>query len=170
MKDRRLFIAGLLFLALGSELLPTRQAFGQVNGQTFRDSSGIILNKEAVEQQLARGRKKAERKLQKHDGCRDLFVALGSNGLSELDETTYHWVTSQEERRLCAKINAAAFTWVNATRTCLCPDFTRLDSYQLAVALIHEALHHAGLPEMPPDPLAMTSAEINTLVKRHCRL
>ena len=37
-----------------------------------------------------------------------------------------------------------------------------------AVAVIHEALHHAGLTEAPHDRLAMTSIEITEMVEDAC--
>jgi hypothetical protein len=40
----------------------------------------------------------------------------------------------------------------------------------MAMALIHEALHHAGLPEYPQKREAMLSGEINNLVMRSCDL
>ena len=65
---------------------------------------------------------------------------------------------------------SSAFTEVGSSVTYLCRDFGRLAPEQAAIRLVHEALHHAGLPEAPADPTALASAEINELVARDCRL
>jgi len=41
---------------------------------------------------------------------------------------------------------------------------------QAAMVVIHEALHHAGLPERPHDKKAMTSGQINDMVREACGL
>jgi hypothetical protein len=43
-----------------------------------------------------------------------------------------------------------------------------LDTDKAALVLLHEALHFAGLTEQPHDPRAMTSSEINDMVKDRC--
>ena len=114
---------------------------------------------------LKRGLRIAEGRLREHASCRELFDAFGRDGWEELNQSHYHWAATDA----CPR-NASAYTWVGASRTCLCPSFADLSSKQAAVALIHEALHHAGLTEQPADPLGMTPNQIDQLVKASCRL
>jgi len=115
---------------------------------------------------LRRGIRIAEGRIREIAGCRELFEALGSDGSGELNQSDYHWAARGGDCRR----EASAYTWVGASRTCLCPNFGHLSSRGAAVTLIHEALHHAGLTEQPSDPLAMTSGQINQLVATSCRL
>ncbi len=117
----------------------------------------------------------ATSRLHAHAACRALFAEFGADGLRELASTLYHAASESQERRYCIRrpgirTQAAAFTTVAGTQTCLCRNFSTLSINEAAVILIHEALHHAGLNEKPPDPNALTPPEINRLVKSSCRL
>jgi hypothetical protein len=61
-----------------------------------------------------------------------------------------------------------AYTKVGGTPTWICRNFARISIESAAVAVIHEALHHAGLEERPHDRLAMSSVEITDMVKDKC--
>ncbi len=50
----------------------------------------------------------------------------------------------------------------------MCRKATFHSDERVAMALIHEALHHAGLPEYPQKPKAMLSGEINNMVMASC--
>ena len=119
---------------------------------------------------LRRGVRLAEGRLRKNSTCRQLFEAFGKDGLEELDESLYHWVAMDREETPCQQKHAAAFTWVGEDLTCLCPAFGSLSVNDAAIALVHGALHHAGLTEQPGDPLGMTRDQIDQLVRTSCRL
>jgi hypothetical protein len=82
----------------------------------------------------------------------------------------------QREVEVCGR-NAAvnsggaknlAYTNVGGAPTWVCRHFGRVSTETAAVAVIHEALHHAGLTEWPHDRLAMTSPEITEMVESAC--
>jgi hypothetical protein len=106
------------------------------------------------------------------DSCAALFHALGANGLEKLAAATYHApARGRREREFCLRRGGAAFTEINGTQIAICPVAVgRLTRWEAAMILIHEALHHAGFPEAPAVPGALTSREINRLVRRSCRL
>ncbi len=101
--------------------------------------------------------------------CRDLFAALGTDGILALATTSYMPPTVDQEDRLCRR-GAMAFTVVGTPVTWLCSDFARLPRQTAALALIHEALHYAGLPERPVVDAAPSPGQINRLVARRCGL
>lgn len=101
-------------------------------------------------------------------GCGALFEDLGADGLERLTAGIYQPADAIDERLTCR--GRVALTRLGGRRVRLCRDFARLPTEAAAVTLIHEALHHAGLPEHPSDPEAMTSAEINAVVRRACHL
>ena len=109
--------------------------------------------------------------------CGQLFTRLGADGLEMLATGLYFPVDSyRREVEVCGRNTAAssrgadtlAYTTVGGAPTFLCRHFARVSTETAAVALIHEALHHAGLTERPRDRLAMSSAEITEMVEAAC--
>jgi hypothetical protein len=104
------------------------------------------------------------------ESCAGLFSALGADGLEQLSGSVFLLASPEQEQRICRGRKSDAFTQVGGTRVGLCVGFTRLTRLEAAVRLIHEALHHAGMTEKPVDPAALSSREINQLVKASCEL
>jgi hypothetical protein len=101
--------------------------------------------------------------------CRALFTDLGADALETLRTGLYFPIGShRKEKAVCGR--AVAYTNVGAAPTFLCRQFAKLSDKRAAMFVIHEALHHAGLPEQPHDRTAMTSREINTMVTNACQL
>lgn len=100
--------------------------------------------------------------------CRRLFEELGADGPTTLESSLYFGADIRQEKRLCK--GTVAFTTVGARPTYLCRAFSRLPANRAATALIHEALHQAGMSEWPLDPQAMEPAQIDRLVRRSCGL
>ncbi len=111
----------------------------------------------------------AVNRVRENSGCADLFARLGHDGQRMLARTHYFGQRHTMARNRCA-LGASAYTWVGASDTILCDGFGSLMTPQAMLVLIHEALHFAGLPEYPPYPGAMTSLEINAMVKERCGL
>ena len=109
----------------------------------------------------------ALRTMMRAPSCSDLFTARGTDGLELLEGVSFEVAASDVDRALCER-GEAAVTDVGSRRIRLCPGFGALPPGTAALILIHEALHDAGLRERPPDPGALTSAEINRLVKANC--
>jgi hypothetical protein len=101
-------------------------------------------------------------------GCQSLFAKFGARGEELLARTIYVPATADQERRLCRR-GVKAVTEVGSPVTRLCAEFSELPRARAALALIHEALHFAGLPEQPWSADAMTSTEINEMVRGNCR-
>lgn len=112
---------------------------------------------------------RAVTRVRENSGCADLFARLGHDGQRMLARTHYFGQKHTMARNRCA-LGASAYTWVGASDTILCDSFGSLMTPQAMLVLIHEALHFAGLPEYPPYPGAMTSLEINAMVKERCGL
>ena len=121
------------------------------------------------EHNLLSGYALALRRVQETPSCRALFAVFASSGLDKISTTIYTAPITPAERRLCSG-GVAAFTQVGSPVTRLCADFGGMDRRAAAMIIIHEALHHAGMPEGPSTPEALSSAEINALVKRACGL
>ncbi len=113
---------------------------------------------------LGRAYALAARRVATRRDCADLFTNLGADGLTLLRSTLYY-PSSAGLTRTCTR--AYAVTGVGSAVTMLCPSFARLDVERGAMVLIHEALHHAGLPEAP-IPGALRSSEINRAVWTRC--
>jgi hypothetical protein len=101
-------------------------------------------------------------------GCRALFDQLKADPVEALATTSYFPASGRLEATLCSS-GALAVTAVGRSKTWLCSSFAGLDVNWAALALLHEALHRAGLPESPSDPHAMTSDQITRLVTLRCR-
>lgn len=111
------------------------------------------------------------------DTCRGLFARLGADGLETLATGVYFPLESyRRELEVCGHNNAPgsrgagtlAFTFVGGSRTFVCRQFAWVTTEVAAAALIHEALHHAGLTERPHDRHAMASTEITAMVEEAC--
>jgi hypothetical protein len=109
-------------------------------------------------------------RLREHGSCRTLFTQLGTDGAEILSRVRY---ARDGGRRVspCRGTSVAAYTDLGSSQVWLCPDgFGGLDHQEATMILLHEALHHAGQPEAPHDPDALTSQELNLLVRRNCDL
>lgn len=102
--------------------------------------------------------------------CAQLYQRLGTEGPVLLATTVYLNPDSEHIARVCDGPGAVAFTGVGHHLTYLCPEFAGLSAEMGAIALLHEALHYGGLGESPPDAAAMTSREINVMVRSQCGL
>ncbi len=163
---------------LGVERARAEPASGQTGGarvSTRLVEEPRILGEAPVylERALASAQLTAVRWLRQRPACRMLFAELGADGLRTLGWSLYVPVPAGREGMICrsrlAGRSATAMPRVGSSVTWICPrGFVRLTPYGAAVTLIHEALHHAGLEERPPEPGAMTSAQINKLVFRRC--
>jgi len=109
--------------------------------------------------------------------CGELFSQLGEDGLEMLTTALYLPVHSyRHEVEVCGRDPATnsmgadtlAYTKVGGAPTWICRNFVRVSVETAAIAVIHEALHHAGLKEWPRDRLAMSSVEISAMVKSRC--
>ncbi len=109
----------------------------------------------------------AERRLVEVDACSELYSELGASGLVKLRQTFYLPATSRQESQVCAS-GALAFTQVGSPLTRLCRRFGHVDVDRAALALLHEALHFAGLGEHPVTPGAPTSVQIDRAVRAAC--
>lgn len=103
------------------------------------------------------------------ESCRALFDGLGLDAREALAGTLCEPARGTLARVRC-KDAVVALTVVNGTRTRLCESFQRLSHHDMATALIHEALHRAGLGEDPPDPTAPTAREIRRRILAACAL
>lgn len=111
------------------------------------------------------------------EACAELFSRLGTDGIEVLKTGLYLPVpTYHHEIVLCGRDPAAnslgakhlAYAKVGGAPTWICRQFSLVTTKTAAVAVIHEALHHAGLPERPHDRLAMSSQEITEMVENSC--
>jgi hypothetical protein len=101
--------------------------------------------------------------------CGALFEQYGDRGIETLVTTLYVAPTPQQRRNLCGS-GVLAFGAVGSPVTWLCPQFGDLDRRSAAAFLIHEALHHAGMPESSSTPGVLTSQEITAIVRESCGL
>jgi hypothetical protein len=131
----------------------------------------------AVRAKLEVGLELAAERVRDIETCGDLFTRLGADGLDILNNSLYMQVNNHlREVRVCGRNGAArslgaknlAYTKVGAASTWICRHFSRVSAETAAIALIHEALHHAGLTEWPSDRLAMTSEQITKMVRNAC--
>lgn len=99
--------------------------------------------------------------------CRSLFEPFRSSGNQRLTTTLYSPPGARPRRGSCSK-GALAYTNVGSSITHLCVGFGGLSLEQAAIVLIHEALHFAGMEEAPFFDGALTSKEINELVRDEC--
>jgi len=131
----------------------------------------------SVSAKIGAGFELAVERVREVESCADLFAELGADGLEVLSTSLYHPVDSyRREVEVCGRnpgvsfegATNLAYTTVGGSRTWICRHFARVSKETAAIALIHEALHHAGLNEKPHDRMAMSSLEITRMVKRAC--
>ncbi len=134
---------------------------------------------ERVRTTLEAGFDLAVQRVREVESCSDLFAQLGADGLETLSTGLYFPVDShRREVEVCGRNSAAssrgaenlAYTKVGDAPTWICRHFGRVSPETAAVAVIHEALHHAGLTEKPHDRTAMTSIQITRMVQDACGL
>jgi hypothetical protein len=103
--------------------------------------------------------------------CRALFERLGADPVQSLMNSRYLAAGQEREKQTgpCRR-GAAAVTAVGSAEVRLCLSFGSLQVSNAAITLLHEALHYAGLGEWPSSPDAMTSAQINLMVRDACGL
>jgi hypothetical protein len=100
--------------------------------------------------------------------CADLFHSLGADPFETLKTGLYFPANVVRETSMCRR--SYAQTYVGDAPTWICSRITAYSDEQAAMVIIHEALHHAGLPERPQDRKAMSSAQINDMVRDRCGL
>ena len=98
--------------------------------------------------------------------CRDLFTKLEADGVEMLTSTLYFPASPFYQTSRCR--HAFALTEVGEPTTWVCRKVTAHCEERVAVALLHEALHHAGLDEDPCNRKAKCSGAINTMVAKSC--
>ncbi len=99
--------------------------------------------------------------------CAALFEELGADPVELLGRSLYYPAALNGDNPACTN-GVMAFTAVGTPITWVCDRFGKLSTEKAALVLLHEALHFAGLPEQPHDPGAMSSSEINDMVKDRC--
>jgi hypothetical protein len=133
----------------------------------------------AIRTKLESGLEIAVERVREVESCNDLFEELGADALATLHASRYLQVdTHLREVQICGRDGATrfqgaknlAFTRVGGAWTWICRHFARVSDEEAAVAVIHESLHKAGLPEWPLDRTAMTSPQITKMVKKKCQL
>lgn len=103
--------------------------------------------------------------------CRALFERLGADPVQVLMNSRYMAAKPERVRRPDpCQWGVAAVTAVGTPEVRLCLNFGSLQVSSAAITLLHEALHYAGLGEWPSSPDAMTSAQINLMVRDACGL
>jgi hypothetical protein len=131
----------------------------------------------SVRARLEAGFDLAVERVREIESCADLFTRLGADGIEMLKTGLYLPVHSyRHEVVVCGRDPATnswgaknlAYTKVGGTPTWICRHFSRVSTETAAIAVIHEALHHAGLGERPHDRMAMSSIEITELVTTEC--
>ncbi len=100
--------------------------------------------------------------------CAELFTRLGADPLEMLRTGLYFPASPARETSRCRR--AMAQTYVGDAPTWICRRVTSYSNERVAVVVLHEALHHAGLTERPHDADAMTSGAINSMVASNCGL
>jgi hypothetical protein len=132
---------------------------------------------EPLRAKLEAGFELAVARVREVDSCCELFARLGADGLETLATGVYFPVESyRRELEVCGRNDAPgsrgagnlAFTFVGGSRTFVCRRFAWVSIGVAATAVIHEALHHAGLTEQPHDRHAMSSTEITDMVEEAC--
>ncbi len=112
----------------------------------------------------------AEQQLQDYPACARLFEDLGADGLLVLRSIRLREAVSPEERQVCRRRHAWAFTQVGALGVVTCPSLKDLSLPGTARVLIHEGLHAAWMPELPAPGARLTAHEIDRMVARSCHL
>ena len=120
---------------------------------------------------ITSGLKRAHRALAHDASCRELFLSLGAHGEGALDSLRFRVATEEQQHSICLERSAALFMDLHGHQVSICPQrFLKVQPRQVAVFLLHEALHSAGLEEHPHRSGALQSFEVTSLVRRECRL
>ena len=122
----------------------------------------------AVQEKLTAAFEIAVERVNEVPQCEALFSNLGADPFETLKTGLYFPASPARETKACKR--SYAQTFVGDAPTWICRRITGYSDEQAAMVVIHEALHHAGLPEKPHDRKAMTSAQINDLVRANCNL
>lgn len=123
---------------------------------------------EAMRSKVERAFEIAAERVRLRPECAELFSPFAAEGVDLLASSMYFPAGPQRQTTRCR--HAFAVTEVGDPTTWVCRKVTAHSDERVAVALIHEALHHAGLCEYPAHPGAMLSGEINNLVMQSCDL
>lgn len=111
----------------------------------------------------------AELRLERDSRCSALFRELKADGGELLRRASYSRAGAEEQEMWCGTGTVALFTTIRGDRIGICHDSLRkLDRFELAMVLIHEALHMAGVEESPAIEGAPSSVELNHLVREKC--
>jgi len=130
-----------------------------------------------VRARLEAGFDLAVERVREIEACADLFTRLGADGIDMLKTGLYLPVHSyRHEIVVCGRnpstnswgAKILAYTKVGGSPTWICRHFSRVSTETAAIAVIHEALHHAGMKERPHDRMAMSSIEITEMVTSAC--
>ena len=123
---------------------------------------------EAMRSKIERAFEIAEERVRLRSECAELFSPFGIDGIDLLTKSLYFPAGPQLQTTRCR--HAFAVTEIGGPTIRVCRKVTAHSDERVATALIHEALHHAGLCEYPHDRTAMFSGEINNLVIQRCDL
>jgi len=140
--------------------------------QNSKPGEALILGglTDRVERKLQFAYPLALERVREIESCAGLFQDLGADGIEMLSTTVYRPARSKRELQVCTQTQASAFTFVGKSRTTVCDGFGSRSRQAAAMILIHEALHTAGMSERPLDPDALSSYQINRLVRKNCGL
>lgn len=156
----RLTLAALVMLEIG--LAEGSEASKAHRPESPDRVAGLDLREQT---KLRSARRLAGRRVAEVPACSALFDELARSGTDTLREMS---IDLEADPAGCRR-GIAAFTQIGGSVVSLCREWLpRLDRYQLAALLIHEALHHAGLAEAPQDPTAPSSVDINRMVWESC--
>jgi hypothetical protein len=123
---------------------------------------------EAMRSKIERAFEIAGQRVRQRPECAELFSPFGVDGAALLARSLYLPAGPHRQTTRCR--HAFAVTEIGGPTTWVCRKVTAHSDERVAVALIHEALHHAGLCEYPQNRTAMLSGEINDLVMESCGL
>jgi hypothetical protein len=123
---------------------------------------------DAMRNKIERAFEIAAQRLRQRPECAGLFSPFGAIGVDLLASSLYLPADPRRQTTRCR--HAFAVTEVGGPTTWICRKVTAHSDERVAVALIHEALHSAGLCEYPQNRTAMLSGEINNLVMESCGL
>jgi hypothetical protein len=98
--------------------------------------------------------------------CGALFEELGADGVEMLTSTLYYPAPLQRQTTRCR--HSFAIARVGSPIIWVCRKVTVHGDERVAVALLHEALHLAGLEEDPHGRRAQCSGAINVMVMKNC--
>jgi hypothetical protein len=99
-------------------------------------------------------------------GCGALFEELGADGVEMLATTLYYPAPLLRQTTRCR--HAFAIARVGSPMLWVCRKVAAHGDDRVAVALLHEALHFAGLEEDPDGRDAQCSGAINLMVEESC--